>query len=68
DGGDGAPGGGGLGGHSLGIAYQGGLPDTAGITFDLGAAGTGGPGGAGGTTGTNADDGLAAETLHFFGG
>ncbi len=68
DGGDGGPGGGGQGGHSLGIAYQGGLPDTAGITFDLGTAGTGGPGGAGGPSTTNGEDGLAVETLHFFGG
>ena len=68
DGGDGGPGGGGQGGHSLGIAYQGGLPDTTGATFELGTAGSGGPGGSGGTAATAGDDGLAAETLHFFGG
>ncbi|MBI5500798.1 MAG: hypothetical protein HY907_11190 [Deltaproteobacteria bacterium] len=61
-GGQGGRGGGGRGGHSLGIAYTGTAPGTAGVTFQVGAAG---PGGLGAGASGNGLDGVTADTQPF---
>jgi hypothetical protein len=56
------PGGGGLGGHSLTIAFSGTPVTKAGtITLTPGTAGLGGPGGSGDVAMNAGDDGVAAE-------
>ena len=57
------PGGGGMGGHSIGVAYKGSTaPDTGGAQIIFGAPGVGGTGD--GDTGKGAD-GVAAMTQKF---